>query len=237
MIKNLPLSYRLKTIATYLSKGTKFIDIGSDHAYLPSYVCLNDPSAKAIAGEVNEGPFNSAKQTIKKYDLTGQIEVRLGDGLDVLRPNDSVYEVVIAGMGGTLIRRILENGQHKLRNITRIIAQPNIDERDTRIALTTLGYTIVHEQMIEENEHIYEIIVADLVTDDNQTKWTDKELFLGKILLSKRDDLLIKKWQSQLAAHRKIIQQMKQAKHLNQSKIRQFEKEQTWMEEVLANNE
>src|SRR5699024_6975282 len=102
-------SNRLKTIASFLSTGTFFADIGTDHAYLPCYVCLNDKQARAIAGEVNEGPYQSACETVRSHHLTEQIEVRKGDGLHVLK-QDPVDELVIAGMGGALITNILNNG-------------------------------------------------------------------------------------------------------------------------------
>src|SRR5690625_254647 len=97
------LSKRLTTIATFLPSGAYFADIGSDHAYLPCYVCIHDKEARAIAGEVNEGPYNSACETVKAYELNNQIEVRLGDGLHVI-DNEQIKQVVIAGMGGSLIR-------------------------------------------------------------------------------------------------------------------------------------
>lgn len=231
--KHVPISKRLKAIAAFLSKGSYFLDIGSDHAYLPCYVCLNDLEAKAIAGEVNEGPYQSAKQTVCKYGLSERIDVRLGDGLDVIGERDAPFELVIAGMGGTLIKQILEKGRAKRTEIKRIILQPNIDERDARIALLHLGYTITYEQLIKENGHIYEIIIADLLTNKKVEKWTDKELLLGKQLQREKGPLFIEKWQSERQARKHILNQMKRAKKKNDEKIARFELELSWIEEVL----
>src|SRR5699024_11243000 len=96
-METLHISSRLKKIAKYIAKGSYFADIGSDHAYLPTYVCLNDSTSKAIAGEVNQGPFQNAQDVVNMYDLTKQIDVRLGDGLDVLH-TDLPDTLVIAGM-------------------------------------------------------------------------------------------------------------------------------------------
>ena len=124
MKEKVKLSKRLITIANFISKGAYFADIGSDHGYLACYVCQNDPSAKAIASEVSNGPFLRTKETIEHYHLTERIEARLGSGLTVLEENDTVNEIVIAGMGGELITKILKDGRDKLLNINKIIAQP-----------------------------------------------------------------------------------------------------------------
>ncbi|HEY4602658.1 MAG TPA: tRNA (adenine(22)-N(1))-methyltransferase TrmK [Cerasibacillus sp.] len=231
--KHLPISKRLKTIATYLSQGSYFLDVGSDHAYLPCYVCQHDHKAQAIAGEINEGPFYSAKQTVEKYGLSNRIDVRLGDGLDVLNDSDAPFELVIAGMGGTLIKKILGRGHQLLTHFKRIIVQPNIDERDARIALLRLGYTITHEHLIKENGHIYEIIVADFINSKEMEKWAEKDLLLGRQLQFERHPLFIEKWQSEHRARARILSQMKRAKKKNDEKMARFERELSWIEEVL----
>src|SRR5690625_7229202 len=108
------LSKRLMKIASYIPKSPFLADIGSDHAYLPCYICLKDKEAKAIAGEVRSGPFDRAVQTVRNYQLDNKVEVRLGDGLEVINEKDEVSVVTIAGMGASLIEQILEKGKHKL---------------------------------------------------------------------------------------------------------------------------
>src|SRR5690625_3177737 len=129
------LSERLYRIAKLLRPGTIFADIGSDHAYLPCYVCLQDDKTIANAGEVAEGPYNRARQTVEQYELTDRVDVRLGNGLEVIQKNDLVCEVVIAGMGGSLISTILSEGNDKLLQIDRLILQPNNNERRVRETL------------------------------------------------------------------------------------------------------
>ena len=241
MIEDITINQRLKIISTYLSRGTIFADIGSDHAFLPAYVCLNDSSARAIAGEVNEGPYQRALETVKKYELSSVIDVRLGDGLDVLKKNE-IRELVIAGMGGTLITTILEKGKEKLGAVERIIVQPNINERKVREWLYSNQFRIRDEKMIKENGHIYEVIVGERVKDKQQTYEMDslsaeelkKQLMFGPFLLKSKTAVFYEKWNEQKNKHKNIIEQMKQAQVRNESKIEQFEKELKWIEEVLS---
>lgn len=51
------LSNRLMAVARYVNHLKSFADIGSDHAYLPSYLCLTNPSICAVAGEIVEVRF------------------------------------------------------------------------------------------------------------------------------------------------------------------------------------
>src|SRR5690625_7288871 len=80
MKEEITVPRRLKTLSFYLSQGAKFADIGSDHALLPIYTCLNDSKAIGIAGEVNKGPYERAKDNVKQYQLSHVIDVRLGNG-------------------------------------------------------------------------------------------------------------------------------------------------------------
>ncbi len=69
---------------------------------------------------------------IEKNQVSDLIDARLGDGLTVLKPEDHVDVICIAGMGGLLIRRILEEGQAKLSGVQRLVLQPNVGEYELR---------------------------------------------------------------------------------------------------------
>lgn len=237
---SIQLSSRLQFIANLISRNTSFADIGSDHAYLPTYICLRDSRARAVAGEVVHGPYESAMQTVSKFELHDRIDVRLGDGLDVITDRDHINEVVIAGMGGTLIATILNKGKDKLRTVNRLIIQPNNNEMNVREAFLSLGFVLTAEYILEENELIYEILVAERkeiteATEPYRLENKKKQLLFGPFLSEERSPIFIKKWRNEGQSLIKTIEQMKQSTAEDvHEKIKTFQKKIKWIEEVIS---
>lgn len=218
------LGERLTRVASYVPKGSKVCDVGSDHAYLPVYLIQNDQISCAIAGEVVEGPYLSAKQTVRDYRMENRIEVRLGDGLQILFKEDDITAVTICGMGGELISRILEagyNGGH-LNGRERLILQPNVAEHFVREWLMNHSYHIVEETVVEDNHRLYEIIVAEPV--DKRVEYTELELKYGPILLKESSELSVAKWNRMNRKNKEILEQLQKSKTPQHEKIEQFEK-------------
>lgn len=218
------LGERLTRVASFVPNGSKVCDVGSDHAYLPVYLIQNDQIACAIAGEVVEGPYLSAKQTVCDYRMENRIEVRLGDGLQILSKEDDITAVTICGMGGELISRILEagyNGGH-LNGRERLILQPNVAEHFVREWLMNHSYHIVEETVVEDNHRLYEIIVAEPV--DKRVEYTERELKYGPILLKESSELSVAKWNRMNRKNKEILEQLQQSKTPQHEKIEQFEK-------------
>src|SRR5690625_7459019 len=95
-MNELNISKRLQTIATFVPKEAYFADIGADHGYLASYICMKDETAYGIASDVNEGPLLSAKHTVEKYYLKNRISVLLGNGLSAIK---SKQEITVINYG------------------------------------------------------------------------------------------------------------------------------------------
>ena len=64
-MNELNLSTRLEEVVKSIPLGAKIADIGSDHAYLPCFAYLNGYISGAVAGEITEGPLQSAIQQVK----------------------------------------------------------------------------------------------------------------------------------------------------------------------------
>lgn len=230
MKKMINLSKRLEKAASYLPEGSLFADIGSDHAHLPCYICLADPTARAIAGEVNEGPYSNAAKTVKNYNLEDRIAVRLGNGLEVIQQGE-INELVITGMGGTLIRSILESGKNKLVGVNRIIAQPNNEAATLRKWLDLHSYTIMDEDILEENGHTYEILMAE--HQKKHYPLTEKEILFGPVLMRRQSAVFIRKWEQEFQKYKRIIENMKMAQVPNEEKIQHFNEKMNLIKEVI----
>ena len=89
------ISQRLERVAAFVPNGAKLLDVGSDHAYLPIYLIQQGRIEKALAGEVVEGPFQSAQKNVAEHGLTEQIKVRLANGLAALEAEDQIDTIVM----------------------------------------------------------------------------------------------------------------------------------------------
>lgn len=218
------LSKRLKRVADFLPKEAVFADIGSDHAYLPCYAILHQQAMRAIAGEITEGPLQSAKQQVHRLDLDHQISVRKGNGLEVIAKGE-VNAVTVAGMGGALIANILNEGKHKLTGNERLILQPNIHAHHIRLWLYEEGYELIDEVILEEDGKIYEIIIAEKGDQDKAYEGMSVEagMLVGPFLAKQQSDIFRRKWMQELQHMKKIEGQIEQAAPTAENKDRQKE--------------
>ena len=137
------LSNRLDLVASFVPAGARLLDVGSDHAYLPIALLQEGKIEVAIAGEVVEGPYQSALQNVADNGLEDKIEVRLANGLAAFEPADGISCITIAGMGGRLIADILAAGLEKLAGVSRLVLQPNNREDELRAWLVEHGFRVV----------------------------------------------------------------------------------------------
>lgn len=225
------LSKRLETVGRFVPEAARLADIGSDHAYLPVALMLKGKIDFAVAGEVVKGPYESAKRQVMKNGLSERIEVRLANGLDAIEKHDQISAITIAGMGGSLIRDILESGRQnqRLSGEERLILQPNIGEKTLRTWLKENNYQIIAEEIIEENKKIYEIIVAE--KKEQPIDYSEKELMFGPFLLEEKNATFSAKWQRELKQREVILEQLKNASEQNRYETIQQEVE--WIKEVL----
>ena len=169
-----------------ITPGLAVADIGCDHAYLPIYLAREEISPHVIACDINAGPVVRAKENVEDVELGDRIEIRHGDGLAVVSPGE-VKSVVLAGMGGRLMIRILTDGADVLAKCEELIMQPQSEVDALRHFLQDNGWRIISEDMVSEEDKYYPMFKAV----HGQMNW-DKEVYFryGKILLREENPVL-----------------------------------------------
>ena len=187
------ISKRLETVASFVPQGAVLLDVGSDHAYLPIELVKKGHIERAIAGEVVEGPYQSAIKNVESHGLSEKIQVRLANGLAAFEESDQVSVITIAGMGGRLIASILEEGFDKLAHVERLILQPNNREDELRSWLQDYGFQIIAESILEEAGKFYEILVAET----GEMKLSARDTRFGPFLAREDSPVFVQKWQKE----------------------------------------
>lgn len=142
-----------------ITPGIPVADIGCDHAYLPIYLVRENISPYVIGCDVNAGPIITAKENVNYAGLCDKIDLRQGDGLSVLEEGEA-KSIVLAGMGGRLMIRILMEGEDILENVSEVILEPQSDVSALRHFLEESGFRIISENMVREDGKYYPIMKA-----------------------------------------------------------------------------
>ena len=153
------LSQRLSSVASMVTAGNCLADVGTDHGYVPIYLYERQMIPRAIAMDVNKGPLERARLHIAEYGYHNAIETRLSDGLQALKAGEA-ESVVIAGMGGPLIIRILSAYPEVTASFKELILQPQSEISEVRVWLGEQGYEIIEEHMVFEDGKYYSMFKA-----------------------------------------------------------------------------
>lgn len=192
------LKGRLKLIADKTPICNTLCDIGTDHAYLPIYLIMKNICKKAIAADVKKGPILAAQNNVDAYKMSEYIETRLGNGLEPINDNETDV-IIIAGMGGILIKDILQRGMNIAKNSKALILQPMNALEILREWLYENGFEIIDEELTNEGEKIYNVISVRWI---GELQLIDKfYYYVGLKLIEKKDPLLdnyIRKWSNKL---------------------------------------
>ncbi len=181
------LSPRLLAAADFVREGAFVADVGTDHAYLPIYLCTIGKVRGALASDINEGPLKKAVENIKKHKLEDKISTLLTSGLtgaEHYTPDD----IIICGMGGDLICEIISAASWTKNIKHRLILQPMTHAEKLRSFLCREGYAIIGETMIKD-EKLYSIICAEY--SGNVSYPSDIELIFGKQNIEKRNETFL----------------------------------------------
>lgn len=153
------LGGRLQLCASMVRNQTALADIGTDHAYLPIWLAKQGLVSRAIASDVRPGPLKTAEQNILRYRVQDIVSTRLSDGLQAILP-DEAEDIVLAGMGGELMKQILSAAPWVKEEHKRLILQPMTSIPQLRGFLAERGFAILREQAVMEEDHAYTVMLA-----------------------------------------------------------------------------
>lgn len=199
------LSQRLSSVASMVTAGNCLADVGTDHGYVPIYLYERKIIPHAIAMDINKGPLERAALHIAESGMKEAIETRLSDGLTALKPGEA-DSVVIAGMGGPLIIRILSAHPEITESLKELILQPQSEISEVRIWLYEQGYEIVEEHMIFEDGKYYPMFKA--VKNPEAEKLTNLEYKYGKISVLGEPEVLRAYLVREIANKQTILQKL-----------------------------
>lgn len=173
---NVKLTPRLSAVASLVKGGGIVADIGTDHAYLPVYLLQNGVVKGAVAADIGEMPLKNAAKSLESYGLADTVELRLSDGLAEFSPGDA-DEYIFAGMGGTLIARILSQTEWVKDANLHFIFQPQSRAEDLRKYLFENGFEIGGELAVREGRRVY--ICFDAVFTGEPKSYSAADCFIG----------------------------------------------------------
>ncbi|WP_026884906.1 tRNA (adenine(22)-N(1))-methyltransferase [Clostridium akagii] len=181
------ISSRLECIAKMIEKCDSIADIGTDHGYVPIYLIEKGICKHAIASDINMGPVEKARANIKHENAEKSIECRLGPGFSTVKPRE-VNVAIIAGMGGNLIRDIIEEGIQVFKSLDYVVLQPVQNPDVLRKYIYESGYIVLDEDLCKDENKYYEVIK---IKYNNEPKvLSDVYYEVSKILLEKKHPLV-----------------------------------------------
>ena len=170
------LGERLSTCASLVRQSAFLCDVGTDHAYLPIYLCEAGTVSSAVASDIKKGPLLRAQENIAAHRLSDRIDTVLTSGLCGLESR-GFTDIVIAGMGGLMIRDIIKEASFLRDPRIALVLQPMKNEDELRLWLAQNGFAITDERLAFDTGKIYQIIRA--VFDGRERTVGETELLLG----------------------------------------------------------
>lgn len=179
------LSIRMKAVADMVEPGSRVADIGCDHAFIPIYLVKNNIAQKVIASDARRGPADIAKKNVAEAGFENNIEVRMDDGLHGIKPGET-DTIIMSGMGGMLIIKILSEGKAVLQQADSLILQPQSDIMPVRQYLNEIGFVIHKEKMVYDAGKYYVIMgcrnTAGRRSDMDLQSYRDNSICTGDTL-------------------------------------------------------
>lgn len=178
------LSDRLNTVASLLSPCETIADIGADHAALCVYLLEQGVCQSVLCTDIAEAPLERARENLSARRLSDRAAFLRGDGLNVLA-GQTAQQVVIAGLGGDTIRKMLKTDPALVQD-RMFVLQPMSKHLSLRLGLSRGGFCIREELLAEDDGRIYPVLLA--FYDGIARRAAPLELLCGRQNLLRRDE-------------------------------------------------
>ncbi|MEG1971722.1 MAG: class I SAM-dependent methyltransferase [Oscillospiraceae bacterium] len=174
------LDNRMKTVADMVRCGVRIADVGCDHGMLITELCEKGKILGGVATDINEGPLNKARFRVMGLNLEDKIDLLRTDGLDGVDEN-MVEDVVIAGMGGELIFKIISDCPWSRNPKKSFVLQPMTKAVYLRQALLAAGFGIDEERAaVAVNRH-YSVMRCHYCGEKRNLSEFDEYLYVGEL--------------------------------------------------------
>ena len=170
------LDERLSLCAEMVRDGVKIADIGTDHAYLPVWLAKEGRISSAVAADVRQGPLENALRTINAYNAGEKVRTVLSDGLDMI-PEKEADDIIMAGMGGELIVKLIDRTPWLRDKSKHLILQPMTRADVLRRYLCENGFEISKEKACISCHKSYSVMLC--IFDGKKRECTDEYAYIG----------------------------------------------------------
>lgn len=184
------LSKRLRMNVSMVPAGARVADIGCDHGYASIWLVNEQAARTVIALDINEGPLTRAREHVRQAGLETKIACRRSDGAEKLEPGE-VDTLMIAGMGGLLMIRILEDAKVVMEGVDTLVLQPQSDLEAVRRYVLGLGFELTEEKACIDEGKYYFAMCARRHTGGERVEWSeDWQYWYGTHLVQRKDPVL-----------------------------------------------
>ncbi len=144
-------------------EGSTLCDVGCDHAHVEIRLLQENRIQNAIAMDVADGPLQRAGENLELTGLSDRCAVRKSDGLSAYQKGEA-DTLLIAGMGGILMRSILEEDPEKTEDFKCLILEPQSEQWLIREYLEDSScFAIRDEKLVIEDGKYYPVIFAERI--------------------------------------------------------------------------
>ena len=183
------ISSRLAKIVDMIPESDTVADIGTDHGYVLIELLKRGKIKRGIASDNKKMPLEKARKNTEAERMEKLMDFRLGSGFETLNVGEA-NGAVIAGMGGILIRELLENAIEIIKEMDFILLQPAQNPEILREYLYRNQFKVVDEELVREEQRYYEYMVVKFDPYNSDTLENHMNYSIGDLLLKKKHPLL-----------------------------------------------